>query len=679
MELIRILLFLVVVLTSCKKTTEETTEDITEENYAAPYFSLKSGFYDKKLISLEILSPDPKAEIYYTTDGSIPTENSTKYEGAITLVNKSDSNNVLSAINNVSPSKFVPSVKVKKGHVIRAIAKLPDGKFTDIANGTFFVGINKKETYGDLPVFSMITDPNNLFDEEKGIYVLGKTYDEWCKGNSMCKFAPSYTVKGNYSLKGKEAERPAYIEYFPKGSNVTAFAENLGIRIMGAATRTYVQKSFHLTFREEYGKKKLKYEVIPGNMRSDGKGPVKKYKSFNIRNGGNDCEYTKIRDKTIQDLIYQRESIETQQQDLAVVYIDGEYWGIYSVVEDYTDNHIANNYDIDNKNVVIIKTNEVEAGEDEDIELFNDLVNYITKTDLSVESNYKKAKEMIDVESFAWFLAITVYVENTDGILQDNNWAMWRVREPQDSVKHADGKWRGMIYGIEYSTGIYGDRNYDRLAADTLNTLNNTVQNENVGTQIFTSLLSNDHFKNLFINDISDLVNIDFTDDKVNSTIHDLTSSLKPLVKDQYDRFGPNEGRSDPDGYYDDQVNQFNSWLIGRHETIMKNIADIYDFEDPVTVTIESNNYEKGGFVVNTEWKVFNKKYEGDYFKENILYITAKPFKKNKNKYSTLNHWKLENCEFADKKYQSNNESMSREETIGIYPSEGCKVKAFFS
>jgi len=65
-------------------------------------------------LNLEIFSTDPKAEIYYTTDGSIPTENSTKYEGAITLVNKSDSNNVLSAIKDVSTSKFVPSVKVKK-------------------------------------------------------------------------------------------------------------------------------------------------------------------------------------------------------------------------------------------------------------------------------------------------------------------------------------------------------------------------------------------------------------------------------------------------------------------------------------------------------------------------------------------------------------------------------------
>jgi len=667
MELIKILLFLSALVLA-------SSEEIVEENYAAPYFSLKSGFYNKKIINLEIFSTDPKAEIYYTTDGSIPTENSTKYEGAITLVNKSDSNNVLSAIKDVSTSKFVPSVKVKKGHVIRAIAKLPNGNFTDIANGTFFVGINKKETYGDLPVFSMITDPSNLFDEEKGIYVLGKVYEEWCNsnGSAMCKMAPSYTVKGNYSLRGKEAERPAYVEYFPKGSNVTAFAENLGIRIMGAATRTYVQKSFHLTFREEYGKKKLKYEVIPGNMRSDGTGPVKKYKSFNIRNGGNDCEYTKIRDKTIQDLIYKRDSIETQQQDFAILFIDGEYWGVYIVIENYSDNHIENNYGIDNKNVIIIKKGNVEAGEEEDKELFNEFNDYATTTDLSIPSNYDKLKEIIDVESFAWYYAVNTYIENKDGIFQNNNWAFWRVREPQDSIKHADGKWRAMIYDVEYSTGLYGDKKYNTT------TMSNVVKNkpQGFGNVLFTSLMSNHNFKNLFINALSDLVNIDFESERVNNLLEEYSSIVKPLMKDQIERYGPSYAVNDPIKYYTTQMTVLNNWLSGRHKYFMNNLAKTFEFEDPIKVTIESNDYSKGSFIVNNGWKVFNEKYVGDYFRENILYITAKPL----NTASTFIRWKLQNCKFANKKYQSIiNVKTSYKETIGIYPSLGCRVTAFFS
>ncbi len=700
MELTNLLLLIlsVFVLVSSKKTEENTVK-------VSLSLSLESGFYYSDSISLEI-SSDPDAEIYYTIDGSIPTKNSLKYENAITLTNRSEEDNDLSAKKGVSPYEYslmnnYPVVeKVKKGNVIRAIAILPDGNTSDIVSGTYFVGIDRKEDLGNLPIFSIMTDPDNLFDYEKGIYTLGKVFDEWHKEwcaehpdpapgedkgfdmnnfseyvnrcSNILKFA-AYKAKGNYNNKGKAAERPAFVEYFPKGSNVTGFGENLGIRIMGSATRSYYQKSFHLTFRENYGNKNLKYEVIPDNTRSDGKGNVKKYKSFNIRNGGNDCEYTKIRDRIIQDLIRNRDSMETQSQDLAIAFIDGEYWGIYSIVEDYSDHHISNNYDIDNKNVIIIKTNEVEAGEDSDIELFNKFIDYVNNTDLSVSSNYNEVKKIIDVESFAWYYATTVYVEGTDGIFQNNNWAMWRVREPQPSIKHADGKWRMMMYGIEYSTGIYGDKNFDIFSKDTFNALKNNVTNVNVGTLIFTSLAENNKFKNLFINALSDIYNIDFTDERVKNTIDPLYTTLRPLMKDQLDRFGPTSGRDDPEAYYDGQVQELNDWLIGRHANIMKLIADVYEFNDPVKVTIEANNYKKGGFVINNGWKVFNKKFNGEYFKENILYITAVPTSKK----HPFEHWIIKNCKFADK--NSNKNGKSYQETIGIYPSSKCNVRAHFS
>jgi len=35
----------------------------------------------------------------------------------------------------------------------------------------------------------------------------------------------------------------------------------------------------------------------------------------------------------------------------------------YNVYEEYNDHYIANNYDIDNKNVIVIKDFKIEAGE----------------------------------------------------------------------------------------------------------------------------------------------------------------------------------------------------------------------------------------------------------------------------------------------------------------------------
>jgi len=662
MELIILFLFLL-----------ELTIVISEAIDGTPTFSLKSGFYESDVL-LKIYSSDPKAEIYYTTDGSIPTINSKKYSTGITLKNRSGTSNVLSAKKKISSDgDLVPSVKVKKINVIRAIAKLSNGNFSDIANGSFFVGINREETYGKLPIISMITDPVNLFDYEKGIYCLGKRYDDWIAEDPNRQYYPSYQWEVNFSNRGKEAERPAYVEYFPSKTNATAFAENLGIRIMGAATRTYYQKSFHLTFREEYGKKNLKYEVIPNNLRDDGKSNVKKYKSFNVRNGGNDTEYTKMRDKILQDLISNRDSIQTQQSDYAILFIDGEYWGIYVVCENYSDNHIANNYDIDNENVIIIKKEKVEAGVDSDLDLYKELKEFVTNTDFSEKSNYEKLKEIIDVESFAWYYAYNTYIENKDGIFQGGNWAMWRVRDPVNNVKHADGRWRMMVYDSEYSTGLYGmGDGYNSIIISSV--LKNS-NHKNFGPLTFVNLMKNKNFKNLYINALSDIVNIDFESNKVSDYINNVSSILSPLMKDQIERFGPFYAQGNPDSYFNNQLNTFSRWISSRHSSFMDGLTSIFGFEKAVSVTVSSNDYKLGGFIINKGWKVFNEKFTGSYFKENILYITAKPAEGK-----TFVYWKLKSCKFANAKYQSViNKKKSFRETIGIYPSTGCKVTAYFS
>lgn len=347
-------------------------EEIEEENFL-PTFNLASGFYNEKSIKLKINSSDPKATIYYTLDGSIPTTNSTIYKRPIVLKNRSNEDNVLSAITGVSPNRnYVPKVRVKKGNVIRAIAKLSDGTLTNVISGTYFVGLNRKKLTNNLPVVSIITEPDGLFNYENGIYVLGKAYDEWLSEDPENINKDDFQVKGNYSNKGKKSEVPATIQYFPSKKNKIGFTQDLGMRIMGKASRSQIQKSFRLTCREEYGSKNLKYDLIPGNMRSDGKGPLNKYKSFNIRNGGNDFDYTKIRDILFQGLVKER-PYETQQSDLTIAFLNGEYWGIYSIQEDYSDHYIANNFDIDKDNVVILKRigngYQLEAGDESDIEI----------------------------------------------------------------------------------------------------------------------------------------------------------------------------------------------------------------------------------------------------------------------------------------------------------------------
>eukprot|EP00833_Pecoramyces_ruminatium_P014431 jgi/Orpsp1_1/1188463/evm.model.d7180000065038.1 len=644
-----------------------------------PEFNLESGFYKDSSVKLKIKASDPKAIIYYTTDGSIPNENSTIYKKPIVLKNKSFEENVLSAYKQVDPYEdFIPHEKIKKANIIRAIAKYPNKNNTvsEVVSKTYWVGMNRKKLYGELPLISLMTDPDNLFGYENGIYCMGKDYDDWVSENPENANVVYYQKKGNYNRKGKASEVLASLEYFPGNERRKGFIDNVGIRIMGAVSRTFIQKSFRVNYRDEYGKKNLKYEIIPGNMRSDGKGPIEKYKSFNIRNGGNDFRFIVFRDEALQTLVRERGNFfETQQQDLAVLYLDGEFWGVYDICEDYGDNYFENNYGFDKKNVIMIKKDKVEAGEESDMELFNKTIEQIISTNMTVPENYANIKKQFDVDGFAWYGAFHIYIENRDGVFQSNNWAMWRVREPVPDAVNGDGIWRWMLYDTESAAGLNRNAtNYD--VATVLNdALDETSSlKDRLGSKLLVTFMKNRDFKNMFINALCDIRNIDFALDRVNPLLDKINKKIKNVMTDHFIRFGYEEYiQEGPSNHYANQFNIFKGWLNGRHSFFMDYLAKVFNFKSAVNVTVKSDNFKMGGFSVNGGKTIFTKKYKGQYFRENVLRLTAEPAKGRKFKY-----WKIENCKFANSDYTVNNEHKMKQATVGIYPSKNCKVVAYF-
>ena len=643
------------------------TSDSIEENYL-PKFNLKSGFYNGESIQLEINIEDPEATIYYTLDGSDPTVDSPVYTNFLLLKDKSLEENVYSKIINVTAERnYVPKDKIKKANIVRAMAKLSNGTLTPIITGTYFVGLNRKELYGNVPIISIITDPKNLFDYEKGIYVMGKMYDDWVAENPENANKHGFDKIGNYNLKGKESERPASIEYFPVDEEKEGFNANVGIRVVSGDSRAFIQKSLRVFFKEKYGQKNIKYEVISGNKRSDGKGNVTKYKSFTIRNGGNDYEYAKIRDLVLQDLITNR-GLETQQGEIVVLFLEGEYWGVYTLVENYDEHYIANNYDIDDENVVIIKNSKMEAGDENDNQIFERDTGYVRNEDMSNPSNYEQACKYLDVENFMWYAAFNIYIGNRDSVFKASNWAMWHVRNPVENVYRADGKWRGLSYDNDMSAGLFGDENeYNNiLLSEAFD--ESTTMSKCIGSRLLKSLHKNSNFKKMFINAICDIRNIDFEINRVYEYIDKYIFFLEPLMKDNFIRFGKNI--NNPDEYYKSQVTALKSWLFSRYDSFVYNIAKFFELKSPVEISITSSNFSKGSFIVNNGWKLFEEEYKGLYFTENILHLSANPLK------GTFDYWKVKNCKLDG----DSNEIDFKSENIdlSIYPLEGCSIIAYF-
>lgn len=624
--------------------------DIISENNGSEeiIFSHKSGFY-KDNFQLEITCNDTKAKIYYTTDGSVPSEASTLYSQPIALKNRSNEPNVLSAKTGTSVGeRYTPREKVTKANVIRAVAVHEDGSTSDILNGTFFVGIDREKEYGNVPVISVMTDSGNLFDYETGIYVMGATYDKWIAEDENNKRLEGWQSQGNYTNRGREWERPVSVEFIASDGSI-GFSQDMGVRIMGAASRNAPQKSMRFIAREEYGSKSVGYEIIPDNLRSDGEGKVEKYKSFLLRNGGNDCDFAKIRDPLFQERVNGRR-FDTQQFTPCVAFINGEYWGMYTIAEDYNDNYIEKNYGIDNNNVIMIKCGEIEEGEESDISYYNEMFDFIVGNDMSVPENYEKACEMLDMGSCIDYAAFNLYIFNEDSFLKDNNWRMWRVKTPDGNIAAADGKWRMMVYDTDFSAGIYsGGSNYnvDNISEYLKPRKNNSDdESEEVNrspVDMFSALYANESFKRELVLTMCDMRNYDFKSSDVIDRIVELNDVYGKLVPPTFMRFGPEWVTYDPKNHYEQQINNLAVFVDGRYNAMPDVMKKAFGLGDYYNAEISCSDSTKGTVKINNTVLDLDEAVRGKYFADYTVAITAVP-----NEGESFKEWVFSGCEISD-------------------------------
>jgi len=526
-----------------------------------PVFSHQGGFYTGAF-KLELTTNEPGVKIYYTTDGSdpVPGKSGTiEYTSGINIKSRKGEANVLSMIQDISNDQWnrwrAPNGEVFKCTTIKAVAIRDDGARSKVVTHSYFVDPQMNTRY-TLPVISIVTDYDNFFDKSTGIY-----------------------VNGNYENRGKEWERPVHIEYFETDGKL-GFSMDMGLRIHGGYTRKYPQKSFRLYADHNNDIGEIKYEIFPG-LRGTGTG--KKIKSFErliLRNAGNDWTGALFRDEMMQSLVSHLK-IDTQAFRPCIVFLNGEYWGIYHIRERYDDKYLKSHYGLDDDKVAILdvyQTPEVQEGDSSDVLAYtNDVINYLKTHSITEKSTYDYIKTKIDIENYIDYYVAQIFFGNTDW--PGNNVSIWRYKT-DDGQYHPeapygqDGRWRWMLKDTDFGFGLYGKSPSHNTLAFAAGDIREGQANEEWAVFLFKTLLKNEEFRNEFINRFADQLNTSFVPSRVISIIDDIVATLEPEMKEHTDRwpFIKLTATSPWDTTWSQEVNRIRNYANSRPSYVRQHI-----------------------------------------------------------------------------------------------------------
>ncbi len=571
------------------KSSDSYTMPVYNENTSEISFSAAGGVYKDKQ-SIELTSKDG-GTIYYTTDGSDPRSSDTrqKYETAISVVKRDGDKNVVSAVDttlisgNFNEVDFAsrsfkctiapPSDSaVDKCTVIRACAEMEDGTVTKAFSNTYFIGTEEEHIQGlaeackasgtSLSVVSLSMNYDDLFSPEYGIYVKGNIFDESLPKviADGASYEPETARKAdaNYKQKGKTWERPVHAELFefsPDGTK-TVISQDCGVRIQGNYSRSDLIKGLRLYARKDYGTSRFEAPLFEGLKNTSGES-IESFKTLVLRAGGN-CAFSAKFNDTYWQQMSNSLDCSTKASRPCVVYLNGEYWGLYVLEEDYSDNYFEDHYGVDNSQVVVYKGDaealklgykldegDLPEGEKETY-FFQPLLDFFkSHRSLASQEDYEEFSKLVDIESCRDYFLTEVWINNKWD-WPGKNWSMWKTASVDETNEYADGRWRFMLYDLEFG-GVSGsqDSRTNTIKEDNYKPKGLLdFDTDNPAVLCFAYLMTNEGFRTDYLNQLEDLSEGIFSKDELIKALDSFAAEYSPLYDQFFARY-PGTGSTD--------------------------------------------------------------------------------------------------------------------------------------
>ncbi|HIL70472.1 MAG TPA: hypothetical protein EYG38_11560 [Verrucomicrobia bacterium] len=508
---------------------------------ASVSFSHQAGSYPDPF-SLE-LTGQQGDELRYTIDGAEPTKATALYESPLEIQNRSTEPNRISVIPGISTANqhtdgWIPPLEsVPKAFTVRARDFRSGSLPGPIATRTYFVGLNPGRRW-NLPVISLTTPPQGLFDFEKGIYVLGKVFDNYLARN------PDEPLTGhtpaNYTQRGPAWERAAHLEFFETDGSL-GVRQTVSLDIKGQSSRSFRQKSFGI--RPAGGTRPsdtFDYPFFPGLQRRGLGGERTEFHSLRLRNSGNDWDYTMLRDALNHRLIAPL-GIDVMTSRPVVVFLNGEFWGLYNLREEGDLKSVSVHYGTPVDDLVQVEGDgRVKEGDPPGVNSYKELRRLADNGNLADSKSFSEVAALMDIDNFLRYQIAEIYIGNADW--PHNNVRFWRHVNAQADSSNGnpgfDGKWRWMLFDTDLSYAHpWSGGNSDATLAAAISPVGRPGLEAPWSTALLRGLLNNHGFRNDFINTLAGDLNSVFRETRAQSLIEEMKIEIEAVMTDHIRRW----------------------------------------------------------------------------------------------------------------------------------------------
>ena len=505
-----------------------------------PVMDIAPGFYAGAQ-TVTITCANPAANIYYTMDGSYPTTGSILYTGPVN----------------------VPTTAV-----LRATAfGTNEPSFTE--TNSYFINVTHT-----VPVVSVCSD--DVFD----LVANGNQGGGWGGGG---------------------ANKVGGFELFEQDGTFIDEADG-DFNKHGNDSWAYDQRGFDFIVRDQFGyNDDIDHLIFPNDTdREDFQRLILKpgaSDNYPFENGAH------IRDAFVHTLSIRADMLlDERTWRPCVVYLNGQYWGVYEIREkaddhDYTEYY----YDQDKFNLQYLKTwggTWEEYGAPNAQSDWDALVAFIMANNMGPGPDFDYAKSQLKWASLCDYFMFNSYVVNQDWLNWNTAW--WRGMDPLGSKK----KWRYTLWDMDATFGHY--INYTGIPDPTANADPCNAENlPDPGGQGHTDILEklideNPIVEQYYVTRYIDLVNTHFSCAYMNALLDSMVNILTPemtgAAPSQINRWGGS------DAAWLQNVQDLRDFIDLRCLALEQGLIDCYDLTGPFDVTFDVDPALSGQIKVNSIW-----------------------------------------------------------------------------